>query len=754
VPVLNRPAFKAYFHVEPVAEDGTFLLSEHGHYVLFGESNALVASAIDGRRTADEIVDSLAGKATMQELYLSLATLERDGYLVESDPGADRPEAAFWAGLGVDSRAARERSAQRAVDLRSIAHAATADARRSLERAGLRVTDPADDGDAIAASLVLTDDYLRDELAAINDEHLRAGRPWMLCKPEGAYAWLGPIFVPGRTACWHCLAERLRGNREVEGLIERRGRSGPFPVALAAMPATVSATLELAALHLRTFLGADGASELTEQVVVSNWGRLDLRKHRVTRRPQCTACGDPVLALNSDDVALPRPTGRSMLADGGLRSVAARETYRRYEHLVGPLTGIVRDVVAADDGEELLHVYTAGHNFALKNDSLYYLRDGLRTNSGGKGRTAEQARASALCEAIERYSGIFRGDERRMRARLVDLDGLGVHPNDCMRFSDAQYRDRDAWMARAGRFHAVPAPFADDVEVEWTPVRSLLTGGTRYLPTGYLYYGYPADDGAFWFWADSNGNAAGNTLEEAELQGFLELAERDAVAVWWYNRVRRPAVDIASLRDGYVDELLGFYARHGRELWVLDVTNDLGIPAFVACSRRVDSPVEDIVLGFGAHLDARTAVLRAITELNQFLPAVLRRNPDASTAYAFDDPETLRWWQTATLASQPYLRPLEGPPRRIGDYAQRSSGDAGADVATCVQIAAAQGLETLVLNQTRPDVGLAVVKVLVPGLRHFWARLGPGRLYDVPVRMGWLESPLSESQLNPIPMFV
>jgi ribosomal protein S12 methylthiotransferase accessory factor len=224
--------------------------------------------------------------------------------------------------------------------------------------------------------------------------------------------------------------------------------------------------------------------------------------------------------------------------------------------------------------------------------------------------------------------------------------------------------------------------------------------------------------------------------------------------VWWYNRVRRPAIDLASLADPYVDELIAFYAKRGRELWVLDVGNDLGIPAFVACSRRSDSPVEDIVLGFGAHLDARTAALRAITELNQFLPAVLGRNPDGSTAYAFDDAETLSWWRTATVANQPYLRPLDGPPRRIADYPRLSSGDTGRDVATCVQIAAALGLETLVLNQTRPDVALPVVKVLVPGLRHFWARLGPGRLYDVPVRMGWLPAPLAESELNPIPMFV
>jgi ribosomal protein S12 methylthiotransferase accessory factor len=62
-------------------------------------------------------------------------------------------------------------------------------------------------------------------------------------------------------------------------------------------------------------------------------------------------------------------------------------------------------------------------------------------------------------------------------------------------------------------------------------------------------------------------------------------------------------------------------------------------------------------------------------------------------------------------------------------------------------------METLVLDQTRPDIGLNVVKVMVPGLRHFWKRFGNGRLYDIPVSLGWLPKPLTESQLNPIGIF-
>ena len=61
-------------------------------------------------------------------------------------------------------------------------------------------------------------------------------------------------------------------------------------------------------------------------------------------------------------------------------------------------------------------------------------------------------------------------------------------------------------------------------------------------------------------------------------------------------------------------------------------------------------------------------------------------------------------------------------------------------------------MEFLVLDQTRPDIGMPVVRVIVPGLRHFWERFAPGRLFDVRVEMGWLGHPLADAELNPAPV--
>jgi ribosomal protein S12 methylthiotransferase accessory factor len=169
---------------------------------------------------------------------------------------------------------------------------------------------------------------------------------------------------------------------------------------------------------------------------------------------------------------------------------------------------------------------------------------GRKGGAAGKGPSEEQARASCIGEAIERYSGGFFGDERRRRARLAELAEIAFHPQDLLLFSDAQYAARHATREGPDR-EWVPARFDSSQAIEWVPVSSLITGEARWVPAAYCYYGYGPSSaegyrGEPFCFADSNGCASGNTLEEAMLYGLLELLERDACAVAWYNRIRRP----------------------------------------------------------------------------------------------------------------------------------------------------------------------------------------------------------------------
>jgi ribosomal protein S12 methylthiotransferase accessory factor len=226
------------------------------------------------------------------------------------------------------------------------------------------------------------------------------------------------------------------------------------------------------------------------------------------------------------------------------------------------------------------------------------------------------------------------------------------------------------------------------------------------------------------------------------------------VAVWWYNRIQRQEIDIDSFEIPYLTDLQKYFTSTNRNLWVLDISSDLEIHTYVALSQRTDKAVEDIVLGFGAHLDPKIALLRAVTEVNQFMPCVSNTKNDGETDYWFDDPAAIDWWKTATLANQPYLIPDKNLPKlRFEEVVDKSTNDLKTDIEICVKAAEALGMKTYVLDQTRPDIGLNIAKVIVPGLRHFWKRFDKGRLYDVAVKMGHRATPIDEKDLNPIGIF-
>ena len=159
-----------------------------------------------------------------------------------------------------------------------------------------------------------------------------------------------------------------------------------------------------------------------------------------------------------------------------------------------------------------------------------------------------------------------------------------------------------------------PDPSIPTTKIEWSPVWSLRDKRFRYLPTGLLYFFYRRH-----FHTNSNGCAAGNTLEEAIVQGFLELVERDAYAIWWYNRLQRAAVDLAAFDDAYIRDIQTQFTDSGRKIWVLDITSDLGVPTYVAIMHWMQDGQENIEFGSGAHFDRRIALLRSLTELSQFL---------------------------------------------------------------------------------------------------------------------------------------
>lgn len=746
------PRLKAHLRLDVVGPDLAIAISESHHTVFEGRIVPLLASYLDGRRTVAEIAQALGGSATVVDVGFGLSLLAEEDCLVWTEEprqavdGVAAQRAAYVESLGLSASAADRNLATQSVEVLALGGLDPGPWHDALARVGVR------SGEGGEHVLVLTRDHRASELAELHTRMLAEGRAWLLVRPVGREVWIGPLFRPPETGCWACLDHRLARSRPHDELI---AAASPRPLGTVEtprpfLPATLALATQSTAIQVLRWLAGDGR-HLENHLLVLDTATLESRSHHFARRSHCPDCAS--VSEGSRPAGEPPPVELEAvpldpLADGGYRTVRPEETLRRLAHHISPLTGFVGEIEDAgsialpsieSDGSAgrrraKIRVFFADHELP-GSDPRRALVTGQRRRSAGKGLSAEQARASALCEALERVSGIFRGDEPRIRARYVDVADRAVHPSSILHYSAEQYRRRERWSEGPLGYAWVPMPFDEEVELEWSPLWSLSEQRIRYLPTAYCYFNVPQSRDHRFCLGDSNGNSAGNTLEEAVLQGFLELAERDAVAVWWYNQIRRPEVAVESFERPEYLELLGLYRHLGRQLHVFDVTHDLGIPTLAAISWAEEGPPRPL-LGFGAHLDAEVALGRALTEMNQFLPGLLAgrdrvilSRPDPDLSHHVPEPGALK--------------------RQKCDFPTPDFDDLRQAVLHCVEAARRRGLETLVLDQTRADIDFPVVKVVVPGLRHYWPRFAPGRLYDAPVELGWLDEPRTESELEP-----
>ena len=749
---LALPLLTPHLEYRIIGTDKVLLVSETFNTLLHGQIYVELLPLLDGCHTWQEISKTLKTPHTEAATDTALHSLAKRGYIVAGQFKMDRHQAAFWTALGAPPTTVEHA-------LRSRTLAVHGDDKGFLTR---RFTSLGIATDSNTTDLVvyICEEYLDAQIRTINQRHLRSGVPWILIRPKGLHPMFGPVFRPATgNACWHCLAHRLQNNNEVHSFLRNRGGEKTAFRASVVEPVALDSVYGFIALEVAKWLVFGQDARLHEHVITFDTTTMQSAKHLVMHRPQCASCADPALRSldRQPQPIILKPNPKAMSTSGGLRTQSPIETLERYRSLISPVSGIVTWVRSTtSQTEPWLHVHWAGSNAALKIKELSSLRRSLRSKSAGKGTSAEQSEVGALCEAIERYCGLFHGEEVRCRKRLTDFlsegDARAIHPNDVQLFSERQLDHADEVNALGHFYNVIPPRFDSEKETEWSPVWSLTENRHRFLPTAMLYGMNPEQRGGAGLWADSNGCAAGNTLEEAILQGFLELVERDAFAIWWYNRLHQPGVDLQSFDDAYLAQAAQNYRQYNRDVWVLDITTDLGIPAFVALSRRFDRDPEDIIYGAGAHLDPKIAILRAVCELNQCLTWVPRPGIHADR-YVIDDPMCLNWWKTTKLSNHPHLAPAESTAlRQHTDYILPTSEDLKDDIEWCRAQVEAKGMEVLVLDQTRPDVKMPVVRVIVPGLRHFWERLAPGRLYDVPVQMGFMDKALDEADLNPNPV--
>lgn len=246
----------------------------------------------------------------------------------------------------------------------------------------------------------------------------------------------------------------------------------------------------------------------------------------------------------------------------------------------------------------------------------------------------------------------------------------------------------------------------------------------------------------------SMGCAAGRTRDDAVLHGLCELIERDAAGLWWRGGLRgRPlALDDPSSREIAVLLATLRAGNDSRRTWLLDITTDLGIPAMAAISCRADG--KGLAVGLGARPTVAGAARGAIMELcqNELAHAVIaakRGEGREASMSAHDRAHIARATQIDAETCQ-LLQPLGMPARR----AACASADAAGQIRWLATRLAAAGIETFVIDLTRPAFAVPVVRVIAPGLQIEPSQLESPRLQAAIAATGG-----GQPHTNGVPLF-
>ena len=184
--------------------------------------------------------------------------------------------------------------------------------------------------------------------------------------------------------------------------------------------------------------------------------------------------------------------------------------------------------------------------------------------AAGRGSSLGAAIMGALAEASEVISATHRGDEVTKRLTLEHAGERAILPSDLLLISEVQYRGREHWNGRHQGKNKIPPPADLSAPIDWVEAQALHDGTTWRVPAAYCYlqYRWRATEPHF-CQADTNGCAVAASRNCAIFNALLELLERDAASIWWYNCLRRPAVDLDALEDKTVQAVRLWLGRSG-----------------------------------------------------------------------------------------------------------------------------------------------------------------------------------------------
>jgi ribosomal protein S12 methylthiotransferase accessory factor len=304
----------------------------------------------------------------------------------------------------------------------------------------------------------------------------------------------------------------------------------------------------------------------------------------------------------------------------------------------------------------------------------------------GKGATPTEARVSAMMEGLERYSAEVRDRELEIKS-FSQMDG-----------------------ALDPRLLILPEGADPDAMIPWVPGWDIMNDEEILVPANAVFHPLPSDYKRL-FRTNTSGLASGNVIEEAIFHGLAEVIERDAWAL--VEATRRMGPLISEVENDLAKGLLEKFAAAEVDVYLRDITSDIGVATCAAASDdvRLRDPTL-LTTGMGTHTSAAVAVLRALTEVAQSrLTQIHGAREDTTIA---DFRRQIGYDRTRRLNKHWFA---SDETRSFADVPSFESDDFLQDIRYMCRKLEEAGLErAIVVDLTREEIGIPVVRVIVPGL--------------------------------------
>ncbi|MFC2019565.1 YcaO-like family protein [Chloroflexota bacterium] len=313
-------------------------------------------------------------------------------------------------------------------------------------------------------------------------------------------------------------------------------------------------------------------------------------------------------------------------------------------------------------------------------------------SSWGKGADAILSKASALMELVERYSCIsFIRDKNNYR--LTSYNELKRGTMDSGGSVYPVYKDYSEDHVLADELKKVP--------MKWFESFSLTENRAVTFPLEWFveFHG-------------SSGMCAGNTKEEAILQGICELVERHTISTVVDNELSTPLIDIASIDNPIAQGMIDSFHKAGIELYIKDLSLGFGIPtiAVLAFDRDPAFSIVRVYCAAGTCLNRDAALARALTEVAQHRCQTLFLNRNANQV----QPHTACFPYYRNLREAKYLVD-DSRVVKMSDLPTYQNDNFKEEVEMAVNDLAKKGFEVIITDTTDRMLKIPTYIITTPG---------------------------------------